>query len=216
MANPTCQLMLYAKMIYILQVKGGIMNTEKIKGTKTEQALINSFAGESMGRNKYTFFAKQAKKEGYEQIAEIFLTTAENEKEHAKLFYSYLDNPQAKITGAYALKIGTTKENLEYAISGEHEEWSKLYLEAEEIAKSEGFEEIAETFKYVRKCEAHHEERFKKLYETIKADTVFKKEQETEWMCRKCGYVHKDFTAPEMCPNCHHPKAYFQVLCENY
>ncbi len=192
------------------------MNSEKLKGTKTEQALINAFAGESQARNRYTYFAKKAKEEGYEQISEIFLMTAENEKEHAKLFYKHLCNTTGNVTGAYTYDMGTTEENLASAISGEHEEWTKLYVEAEEIARAEGFDEVADTFKYVRVCEKHHENRYKKLLENIKNDTVFKKDSETEWMCRKCAYIYKGTRAPEKCPNCHHPRAYFEVLCEKY
>ena len=192
------------------------MNTEKLKGTKTEQNLINSFAGESQARNRYTFFAKQAKKEGFEQIAEIFLMTAENEKEHAKLFYEHIGNTAGTVTGTYPFEMGTTEENLKSAIAGENEEWSKLYLEAEEIATAEGFDEIANTFKYVRRSEEHHEKRYKKLLENIINNTVFQKDSETDWVCRKCAYIHTGTKAPEKCPNCHHPRAYFEVLCEKY
>ena len=132
------------------------MNSEKLRGTKTEQILINSFAGESQARNRYTYFAKKAKEEGYEQIAEIFCMTAENEKEHAKLFYEYIGNTKGTVTGSYPFFLGTTEENLKSAIAGEHEEWSKLYLEGEEAAKEEGFYEISDTFKHVRRAEENH------------------------------------------------------------
>lgn len=192
------------------------MNTEKLRGTKTEQILVNAFAGESQARNRYTYYAKQAKEEGYEQIAEIFLQTAENEKEHAKLFYEHIGNTTGTVTGSYPFELGTTEENLKSAIEGEHEEWSTLYKEGEEKAKEEGFEEISDTFKHVRRAEEHHEARFKKLLENIENDTVFKKDYETEWMCRECGYVFFGKSAPQKCPNCHHPRAYFEVLCEKY
>lgn len=191
-------------------------NKKSLKGTKTEQILINSFAGESQARNRYSYFAKQAKKEGYEQIAEIFLLTAENEKEHAKLFYEHLGKIRGHVDGEYPFELGTTEENLESAINGEHEEWTTLYTEGEKIAKEEGFDEIALTFHNVIKAEHHHEQRFSKLLENIKNDAVFKKEKETDWLCRECGYVHHGKSAPKACPNCHHPQAYFQVLCENY
>ena len=188
----------------------------KLRGTQTEQCLINAFAGESMARHRYTFYAKQAKKEGYEQISEIFLMTAENEKEHAKHFYEYVGNSMGKVTGTYPFNIGTTEENLKTAIEGEHDEHTRLYLEGEEIAKEEGFDEISETFKYVRRAEEHHEARFRKLLKNIINDTVFKKDYKTDWMCIKCGYVMNSNEAPDKCPNCHHPKAYFKIKCENY
>lgn len=192
------------------------MNSEKLRGTKTEQILINTFAGESQARNRYTFYAKQAKKEGYEQIADIFLKTAENEREHAKLFYEYIGDTIGTVTGSYPFQSGTTEENLKSAIEGEHEEWSILYKEGEEIAKEEGFDEISETFKHVRRSEEHHEARFKKLLENIVNKTVFEKDYETDWMCRKCAYIHHGKSAPNKCPNCHHPQGYFEVLCEKY
>lgn len=192
------------------------MNSEKLRGTKTEQILINSFAGESQARNRYSYFAKVAKQEGYEQIADIFLQTAENEKEHAKLFYEYIGDTTGAVTGAYPFFLGTTEENLKSAIDGEHEEWSFLYKNGEETAREEGFDEISETFKHVRRAEEHHEARFKKLLENIQNDTVFKKDYENDWMCRECGYIYHGASAPAKCPNCHHPRAYFEILCEKY
>lgn len=189
---------------------------KNLKGTKTEQNLINAFAGESQARNRYTYFAKQAKKEGYEQISAIFLETAENEKEHAKHFYEHIGTTQGHVDAAYPFELGTTEENLESAICGEHEEWSLLYSDGEKTAKEEGFEEIANTFHYVIKAEKHHEERFQKLLNNIKNKAVFKKSIDTQWMCRKCGYIHNGKSAPEKCPNCEHPQGYFEVLCENY
>ena len=191
--------------------------TEKIlKGSKTEQNLINAFAGESQARNRYSFFAKQAKKDGYEQIAEIFLITAENEKEHAKLFYEHIGNTIGQVNSSYPFELGTTKENLESAINGEKEEWSILISEGEKVAREEGFDEIAETFHHVVEAEKHHEKRYSKLLENVKNNTVFSKPEETNWMCRECGYIHHGKSAPKKCPNCHHPQAYFQVLCEEY
>ncbi len=189
---------------------------KELKGTKTEQNLINAFAGESQARNRYTYFAKQAKEEGYEQIAEIFLMTAENEKEHAKLFYEHIGNTIGKVNASYPFELGTTEENLKSAASGENEEWTTLYANSEKIAKEEGFDEIADTFKYVIEAEKHHEKRYLKLLENIKNNTVFAKSDDTYWLCRECGYVHFGKSAPKKCPNCHHSQAYFQVLCENY
>ena len=192
------------------------MINEKLRGTKTEQNLINAFAGESMARNRYTYFSKIAKAEGYEQIAEIFLLTAENEKEHAKLFYKPLGNICGKVNAEYPFELGNTIQNLESAVKGEHEEWDCLYVQGEKDAIEEGFEEIADTFHHVIEAEKHHHQRFLKLLENVKNKTVFKKEKETNWMCRECGYVTRAKEAPKECPNCHHARAYFQVLCENY
>ncbi len=192
------------------------MTDRRLKGTKTEQNLINAFAGESQARNRYTYFAKKAKEEGYEQISEIFCMTADNEKEHAKLFYEYLGDIRGHVDAEYPFELGTTEENLESAAAGEKEEWSFLYADGEKTAREEGFDDIADTFHYVIEAEKHHEQRYLKLLENIKNDTVFSKEKETYWMCRECGYVHHGKSAPKKCPNCHHPQAYFQVLCENY
>lgn len=189
---------------------------KRLRGTKTEQNLINAFAGESQARNRYTYFAKKAKEEGYEQIAEIFCMTADNEKEHAKLFYEYLGDIRGHVDAEYPFELGTTEENLESAAAGEKEEWSFLYADGEKTAHEEGFDDVADTFHYVIEAEKHHEQRYLKLLENIKNDTVFSKEKETYWMCRECGYVHHGKSAPKKCPNCHHPQAYFQVLCENY
>ena len=192
------------------------MTDKKLSGTKTEQNLINAYAGESQARNRYTYFAKQAKEEGYEQIAEIFCMTADNEKEHAKLFYEHLGNTRGHVNAEYPFELGTTEENLESAAAGEKEEWSFLYADAEKTAKEEGFEEIADTFHHVIEAEKHHEQRYLKLLENIKKGTVFSKDKEILWMCRECGYVYKGKSAPKKCPNCHHPQGYFQVMCENY
>lgn len=192
------------------------MTEKKLKGTKTEQNLINAFAGESQARNRYTYFAKKAKEEGYEQIAEIFSMTADNEKEHAKLFYKHIGNTIGHVNAEYPFEMGTTEENLASAAAGEKEEWTKLYANSEKIAREEGFEEVANTFHYVIEAEKHHEQRYLKLLENVKNSTVFTKNEETTWMCRECGYIYKGKSAPKKCPNCHHEQAYFQVLCENY
>lgn len=192
------------------------MQKKSLKGSKTEQNLINAFAGESQARNRYSFYAKAAKKEGYEQIAAIFLETAENEKEHAKLFYEPLGNIRGIVNAEYPFELGTTEENLENAAAGEKEEWEFLYAEGERIAREEGFDKIAEIFHHVIHAEKHHHQRYLKLLENVKNNTVFKKEKDTNWMCRECGYVYYGKEAPKECPNCHHPQAYFEVLCENY
>ncbi len=192
------------------------MKKTKLKGTKTEQNLINAFAGESQARNRYTYFAKQAKEEGYEQIAEIFCMTANNEKEHARLFYEFLGDIRGHVNAEYPFELGTTEENLKSAAAGEKEEWSFLYTDGEKTAREEGFEDIANTFYHVIEAEKHHEQRYLKLLENIKNNTVFSKDKETYWMCRECGYVCNSKSAPQKCPNCHHEQAYFQVMCEYY
>ncbi len=189
----------------------------KLKGTKTEKNLLKAFAGESQARNRYTYFASAAKKEGYEQISAIFLETAENEKEHAKIFFKYLEGGDVEITAVYpAGKIGTTQENLLAAADGEKEEWSKLYQDFEKTAREEGFNEIAASFKMIAGVEAHHETRYRKLLENVKKGTVFKKEKPLMWKCRNCGHIHEGKDAPVKCPACSHPQAYFEVEAENY
>ena len=191
--------------------------SEKFKGSKTEQNLINSFAGEAQARNRYTYFAKIAQKEGYEQIAAVFLETADNELEHAKLFYNHIgNNPLGHVDAFYPFELGTTSENLASAIAGETDEFDVLYYDAEITAKEEGFDAIANTFHNVRMVEQHHAERYKKLYEQMSNGTLFHKDEEVTWICRKCGSLHKGQAAPEFCPNCYHPQGYFQVLCEKY
>lgn len=188
-----------------------------IKGSKTEQILINSFAGEAQARNRYTYFAKVAKKEGFEQISAIFLETAENELEHAKLFYKHVGNhPNAHVDGFYPFFLGITEQNLKSAIDGEEEEFSVLYYNGELIAKEEGFDEISDTFRHVRVSEQHHARRYKELYENLKDDSIFKKDRKEEWICQKCGYIYISDEAPHVCPCCEHPRAYFQLLCEKY
>jgi len=189
----------------------------KLKGSETEKNLLKAFAGESQARNRYTFFASEAKKEGFEQISAIFLETAENEKEHAKIFFKFLEGRDVEITATYpAGKIGNTGENLLAAANGEKAEWGKIYPEFEKIAGKEGFGEIAKSFKEIAEVEKRHEERYKKLLENVKTRKVFKKDKVIKWKCRNCGYIHEGKEAPEFCPACKHPQAYYEVLEENY
>ena len=193
------------------------MEQKSIKGTKTEQNLLKAFAGESQARNRYTYFASAAKKEGYEQIAGIFLETAEQEKEHAKRFFKFLEGGMVEITASYpAGIIGTTPENLLAAADGELEEWSILYKAFADVASEEGFPQIATAFRMIARVEAEHEARYRKLLANISDGSLFKKEEEIEWQCRNCGYVHKGKSAPENCPACLHPQAYFEPKKTNY
>lgn len=190
---------------------------KSLKGTRTEKNLLAAFAGESQARNRYTFFAKQAKKEGYEQIGAIFQETADNEKEHAKRFFKHLEGGEVTITASFpAGVIGDTAANLEAAAAGENMEWTELYREAEEVAREEGFEEIAKLFHEIALVEKEHERRYRKLLANIKSGSVFKKDTVVRWKCRNCGYVYEGQEAPEKCPSCDHPRAYFELWCENY
>lgn len=190
---------------------------KSLKRTETEKNLLASFAGESQARNRYTYFAGVAKKAGYEQIAAIFLETAENEKEHAKRFFKLLEGGDVEITAFYpAGVIGDTAENLEGAAKGEKLEWSRLYLDAENTARREGFEEVAKQFKEIAEVEEEHEKRYRKLLQNLKEGKVFKKDQVVKWKCRNCGYVHEGKEAPKECPACKHPQAYYELLAENY
>ncbi|MGL4412013.1 MAG: rubrerythrin [Bacteroidales bacterium] len=185
--------------------------TKSVKGTKTEQNLLKAFAGESQARNRYTFFAKKAKEEGYEYIAALFLETAEQEHEHAKRFFSFLEGGMVEITATYpAGMVGTTAENLLAAAEGEHEEWDLLYPAFAEVAKEEGFPAIATCFKMISKVEAEHEERYRAILEQIEAGTIFEREEEILWQCRKCGYVHEGEKPLKNCPACLHPQSYFE------
>jgi rubrerythrin len=191
--------------------------TKSIKGTKTEKNLLAAFAGESQARNRYTYFAGAAKKEGFEQISAIFLETAENEKEHAKVFFKCLEGGELEITAAYpAGIIGNTAANLEAAADGEKLEWSTLYAAFERVAGEEGFPEIADSFREIAEVEQVHEARYRKLLANVAKGEVFRKKSSVKWHCRNCGYVHDGAEAPEMCPACSHPKAYYEVLAENY
>jgi rubrerythrin len=190
---------------------------KSIKGTKTEKNLLAAFAGESQARNRYTYFASAAKKEGFEQISRFFLETAENEKEHAKIFFKYLEGGEVEITAAYpAGVIGDTKSNLEAAAAGENMEWTTLYADFAKVAKEEGFPEVARSFEQISKVEMFHENRYRKLIANIANSEVFKKKASTKWHCINCGYVHEGPEAPKECPACQHPQAYYEVLVENY
>ena len=190
---------------------------KSIKGTKTDQNLLKAFAGESQARNRYTYFASVAKKEGYEQIAAVFIETADQEKEHAKRFFKFLEGGSVEITATYpAGSIGTTAENLKAAADGENEEWSELYPEFARIAEEEGFKKVAVAFKMIAKVEAEHEARYRTLQTRVEEDKVFEREVEIEWQCRNCGFTHKGKKALENCPACEHPKAYFEPKKENY
>jgi len=188
-----------------------------IKGSRTEKNLLAAFAGESQARNRYTYAAGAARKEGLFQISAIFIETAENEKEHAKRFFGFLEGGPAEITASYpAGKTGTTAENLEAAAAGEHEEWTDLYPKFGAVAHEEGFTEAAGAFTLIARVEKEHEARFLKLLENVKAGKVFKKDQPVRWICRNCGYVHEGPEAPAKCPTCLHPRDFFEVKAENY
>jgi rubrerythrin len=188
-----------------------------LKSSETEKNLLKAFAGESQARNRYTYFASVAKKEGYEQISAIFLETADNEKEHAKIFFKYLEGEDVEITATYpAGKISTTEENLLAAANGEEMEWTSIYQDFEKVAKEEGFNEVANSFRLIAKVEEKHEKRYRKLLENVKKGHVFKKQHSVKWICRNCGYVHEGENAPDMCPACKHTQAYFEIFEENY
>jgi len=178
--------------------------TNKYSGTQTEKNLMAAFAGESQARNKYTYFASKAKKEGYEQISAIFLKTAENEKEHAKLWFKELAG------------IGSTVENLNAAAKGENEEWTDMYENFAKTAEQEGFPELAKKFRYVGAIEKHHEERYRALINNIESSKVFEKTEEKAWECRNCGHIVIGKTAPEVCPTCDHPQSFFEINVQNY
>jgi len=189
----------------------------KLKGTKTEKNLLAAFAGESQARNRYTYFASAAKKEGFEQIAAIFQETADNEKEHAKRFFKFLAGGMAEFTATFpAGRIGITAENLKAAAEGEHEEWAKLYPAFADIAQQEGFPDVAAAFRYIAKVEIEHEKRYLKLLENVDSGRVFKREKAQTWICRNCGYHHEGPEVPDQCPACLHPKSFFELWTENY
>jgi len=188
-----------------------------LKGTETEKNLLAAFAGESQARNRYTYFASVAKKEGYEQIAAIFLETADNEKEHAKVFFKLLEGGDVEIRASYpAGIIGNSSQNLLAAAEGELLEWGTLYKNAALVAREEGFAHVAIKFEEIAKVEKHHEARYRKLLENLKNSTVFKKEQKVFWQCRNCGYILESKMAPQKCPACDHPQAYFQLQEDNF
>lgn len=190
---------------------------KSIKGTQTEINLLTTFAGESQARMRYTYYASVAKKEGYEQIAAIFEETANQEKEHAKRMFKYLEGGMVEIKASYpAGVISTTAENLLAAANGENEEWTELYPHFADIAEAEGFKEIAVMYRAIAKCEARHEARYRKLLANLESGAIFKREDKVKWVCRNCGFVHEGKSAPNNCPACNHPQAYFELESENY
>jgi len=188
-----------------------------LKGSKTEKNLLTSFAGESQARNRYTYFSSQARKDGYMQIADIFEETANQEKEHAKRFFQFLEGGDVEIQSAFpAGVIGTTAENLKAAAAGEHHEWVELYPSFAKVAEEEGFETISKTFSAISIAEKQHEKRYLGLLASVEAGTVFKKPNSVVWRCRNCGYLHEGEEAPQSCPACAHPQAHFELLGENW
>jgi rubrerythrin len=189
----------------------------KLKGTRTEKNLLTAFAGESQARNRYTYFASQAKKDGYEQMAFIFEETSNQEKEHAKRLFNFLEGGEVEITAAFpAGVVGSTLENLKASAAGEKYEYSEMYPGFARIAEEEGFKEIAAIFRNIAVAEKQHEKRYNDLSANIQAGRVFKREKETVWRCRNCGYIHRGTGAPDECPACAHPQAHFELLGENY
>lgn len=189
----------------------------KLKGSRTEKNLLTAFAGESQARNRYTYFASQAKKDGYVQISKIFAETADQEKEHAKRLFKFLEGGEAEIQASFpAGKIGTTLENLKESAGGENYEHSEMYPEFAKVATEEGFDEIASVFSHIAVAEQFHEKRYLGLAKNIEEGTVFKKVETVEWQCGNCGYIHHGENAPEECPACAHPQAHFQLACENW
>ena len=188
-----------------------------LKGTRTEKNLLAAFAGESQARNRYTFFASVARKEGYEQIANIFTETAGNEKEHAEVFFKYLQGGDVEIVAAYpAGAVEDTKKNLKAAADGEKLEWSQIYVDMEKVAKEEGFSDIATSFKEIAEVEEFHEQRYRRLAANVAAGEVFKRKTIVKWHCTNCGYIHEGTEAPKVCPACKHAQAYYELLAENY
>lgn len=189
----------------------------ELKGSTTEKNLMAAFAGESQARNRYTYFASKAKKEGYEQIADIFLESAANEKEHAKREFKFLQGGEAEITVSFpAGVIDDTVANLKASAEGEHHEWTEMYPEFARVAEEEGFAEIAAVFRNIAIAEKEHERRFLALLKNIEEGKVFKKDKVVVWRCRNCGYVHEGTNPPQKCPACDHPQAYFEVRADNY
>ena len=189
----------------------------ELKGSQTEKNLLTAFAGESQARNRYTYYASQAKKEGYVQISNAFEETAAQEKEHAKRLFKYLEGGEVEITAAFpAGVIGSTAENLKEAAGGENYEWNEMYPGFAKVAREEGFKEIANTFAAIGIAEKQHERRFQGFLENLESGTVFKKAEPVVWRCLNCGYVEEGKEAPEMCPSCDHPRDHFEVLCENW
>ena len=190
---------------------------KSVKGTRTEKNLLTAFAGESQARNRYTFFASAARNQGLQQICNIFTETADNEKEHAKVFFSYLEGGNTEITAAYpAGMVKDTKSNLEAAAAGENLEWTTIYADFGRVAKEEGFDDIARSFEQISRVEKFHESRYRKLAANIGNGDVFKRKTPVKWHCTNCGYVHEGTEPPKECPACKHPQAYYELLAENY
>jgi rubrerythrin len=188
-----------------------------LKGTQTEKNLLTAFSGESQARNRYTYFASKAKKEGYVQISEIFTETANQEKEHAKRLFKFLEGGEVEITGAFpAGVIGTTLENLKDSAAGEHYEQTEMYPEFAKTAREEGFDSLAEVFEAIAVAEKQHEKRYADLAANIETGKVFKRDEKVTWRCRNCGYLHEGSEAPDVCPACDHPQAHFELLGENW
>ena len=190
---------------------------KSIKGSRTEKNLLTAFAGESQARNRYTYFASAARKEGLEQIANIFAETAENEKEHAKVFFGHLEGGDAEVTARYpAGKVNDTRANLEAAAAGEQMEWTTIYADFAKVAKDEGFPDVARSFEQIARVEKFHESRYRKLISNVAGGEVFRKKAVVKWHCTNCGYVFEGTEAPQQCPACRHPQAYYEVLAENW
>jgi rubrerythrin len=193
---------------------------KSLKGTKTAENLMKAFAGESQARNRYTFYASTAKKEGYVQIANLFTETADNEKEHAKRFYKFLvacmDSDMVEISASFPVALADTKANLLAAAKGENEEWAELYPHFADIADKEGFPEIAMVFRKIAEVEKHHEARYRKLHNNLINETIFNKASTLQWKCNNCGYIHHGASAPNTCPACSHPQGYFEIFVEAY
>jgi rubrerythrin len=188
----------------------------ELKGTQTEKNLLIAFAGESQARNRYTYYAGVARKAGFEYIAAVFLETAENEKEHAKVFFKYLGEGEVNIDAAYPFHLGDTLSNLEHAAAGENYEWTTMYQDFAAVAQKEGFKDIAMSFREIAKVEKFHEGRYRALGEHLKNGTFFKRAESLKWHCRNCGYVVPGHQPPDLCPSCKHPRAYYEPLAENY
>lgn len=213
----TANIAYFAIVTYNINLNKIIVMAKSVKGTQTEKNLLTSFAGESQARMRYTYFASVAKKEGYEQIAAIFTETADQEKEHAKRMFKWLEGGMVEITASYpAGVIGKTLDNLKAAAAGEHEEWSLDYPKFADIADEEGFPEIAMMYRAIAVAEKGHEERYAAFVKNIEEGKVFVKDEEITWQCRNCGYIHTGTEAPELCPACAHPKAHFEVKKENW
>ncbi|MBN1328782.1 MAG: rubrerythrin family protein [Candidatus Heimdallarchaeota archaeon] len=190
--------------------------SKSIKGTETEKNLLKAFAGESQARNRYTMYSKIAKKEGFVHISNIFLETADNEYQHAKQFFNFLEGGMVEFTAAYPTDIGTTKENLKFAAMGENEEHTKLYPYFAAVAEKEGFHDVAVKFKMIAKVEVEHERRYLELLKTLEENSHFKKDKKVRWKCSVCGYIHEGEVPPENCPACDHSHEYYELACDNY